>query len=114
MPQLHIPCETEEVSDGSHTFRELYEHRCALFLALLRALGTGWRSALHADGTRDVEWFLVGVTLPTGEISYHLPRREWDHTHWLHTRDRAPSWDGHRPADVVERLRLYAFLSAGA
>jgi hypothetical protein len=110
MPTLHIACETDEVSDGFHTFGELYEHRIALLLALLRALGHGWRSKAHADGSSYEGWFVVGTTLATGEITYHLPMRDWDNTHWLTTLDRAPSWDGHTSIDVIARLRLHAFL----
>lgn len=39
------------ISDGYHTFNDLYDHRHALFLALCRALGMGWKSRLHVDGT---------------------------------------------------------------
>jgi hypothetical protein len=110
MGQISVPCSIGEVSDGYHTFDELYEHRFALFLALLRELGTGWRSHLHADGSGYEGWFLVGASLPTGDITYHLPEREWEQTGWLTTLERAPAWDGHTSADVVERLRLHAFL----
>jgi hypothetical protein len=107
---LHLPCAVDDVSDGYHTFRELYAHRVALFLALARALGTAWRAHQHSDGTMYDGWFIVGLALPTGDISYHLPLADWHETGWMHTSTRAPSWDGHMPADVVQRLRLYAAL----
>lgn len=114
MAVLHIPGDTDDVSDGFHTFGDLYEHRIALYLALLRELGTGWRSRLHADGSAFEGWFLVGVTLPTGAITYHLPERDWEETAWLTTLERAPAWDGHTADDVVVRLRLYAYLEKGS
>ena len=107
---LQLPCQVDDVSDGYHTFRELYAHRFALFLALARALGTAWRARQHADGTMFEGWFIVGLTLPTGQITYHLPLAEWETTGFMHTATRAPAWDGHTPADVVKRLRLYAYL----
>jgi len=103
--------EMGQVSDGYHTFDELYQHRVALFLALCRALGTGWRSSFHADGGRFVGWFIVGLTLPrVGDITYHLPDDQWENAAHLHTLTFAPAWDGHTPAEVVERLTQYATL----
>lgn len=32
---LHIPIDAGKVSDGYHTFDELYEHRCLLFINLV-------------------------------------------------------------------------------
>jgi hypothetical protein len=54
----------DDVSDGYHTFAELYQHRFALFLALCRALEMGWKSRLHADGTMYPGWFIAGIELP--------------------------------------------------
>ena len=100
------------VSDGYHTFSELYAHRFALFLALCRALNMGWKSRVHSDGSMYEGWFLVGLTLPmVGEITYHLPLSVWDNAAHLVALDRAPTWDGHTSDEVVERLMLYATLA---
>lgn len=108
---LTPPVAVEDVSDGYHTFRELYAHRVALFLALARALGTAWRAHHHADGTGYDGWFIVGLTLPqVGEITYHLPLAEWEATGFMQTYSRAPAWDGHTSVDVIDRLRLFAAL----
>ena len=106
--KLFLPCPVGQVSDGYHTFDELYEHRSALFLALSRALGTGWRSMIHVDGASFEGWFIAGLPLPTGDITYHLPVAMWEQSGFLHTCEKAPSWDGHAPHDVVKRLLLYA------
>lgn len=99
------------VSDGYHTFNELYAHRFALFLALCRAMNCGWKSQLHADGTSYEGWFIVGLTLPNvGDISYHVPLAMWDQAAHLTTLVRAPSWDGHTAANVVEHLTIFATL----
>ena len=98
-----------EVSDGYHTFNELYEHKYVLFLALCRALGMGWKSKFHSDGSMFAEYFVCGVTLPgAGDITYHLPMYEWENASFLRVLERAPSWDGHTPVQVSERLRKYA------
>lgn len=101
----------ENVSDGFHTFKELYAHRCHLFAALMRSHpDISWRSRQHEDGSMyDGEWFIAGMRLPTGDISYHLPLWMWK---WfdgssIDTLERAPRWDGHSPADVLERLHSW-------
>lgn len=91
-----------ETSDGYHTFNELYEHRHALFAVACSFLG-GWKSKLHDDGTMFPGWFIAGLTTSEGVATYHLPIRLWG---WFPGRelDKAPKWDGHTPADVVDRL----------
>jgi hypothetical protein len=108
MPTLTIPCPTGQVSDGCHTFDELYEHRCLLFLALMKAHPhLAWRAHAHDDGSRQDGWWIAGMDFPTGPVSYHIPDRLWsllDSTQ-IATRDRAPAWDGHTSSDVLDRLR---------
>jgi len=98
-------------SDGYHTFDELYAHRTELFLALCRwvnAFGTEspWRSKLHSDGSAIEGWFVAGIGYAPGkQISYHLPLAKWGACEFMQTFERAPEYDGHTPADVVERLK---------
>lgn len=51
-------CEKENISDGYHTFKELYAHRIALYIALIHAIHEQeyhpsikpcWKSKLHSD-----------------------------------------------------------------
>jgi hypothetical protein len=100
------------LSDGYHTFGELYEHRIALFIALcawIREAGVGpiaWRSRVHHDGTMFDGWFISGIGKKAGEqITYHLPMAEWENCDFMLELERAPEWDGHTSADVVNRLR---------
>jgi hypothetical protein len=59
----HFPdIDTNTVSDGYHTFGELYEHRITLFLVLmLRHPNISWRSRNHADGSEWEGWFIAGI-----------------------------------------------------
>ena len=69
-----------EVSDGYHTFDELYEHRHSLMLALMRCLPyCSWFSRCHDDGSSFDGWFICGIDLPraNGTVTYHLPERLW-------------------------------------
>lgn len=104
---LHLPCSVEQVSDGYHKFAELYQHHCLLFIALLCSQGSNvaWRSRLHKDGTMFEGWFIAGLNLPTGTITYYLRRSYWYLLDSAVTDyERAPVWDGHTPDDVVFRL----------
>lgn len=104
-----------QISDGYHTFAELYEHRHALFLALVSTMPEcfcmSWR---HSDGEPCFggnEWFIVIGELPTGQqVSYHLPKALWDKAEatGVQVVDKAPQWDGHSSADVAKRILDFA------
>lgn len=113
--------DTGKISDGYHTFDELYEHRFALFIALCRAYnnqfdGTHeiidgkmvprvWRSKLQSDGNMYPGWFIAGINHAKGEqITYHLPLRLWIAMDDFHTLEKAPEFDGHTSQDVITRL----------
>ncbi len=100
----------KDVSDGYHTFQELYDHRIALFLALCRTINYEadvWRSKLHSDGSMFDGCFVVGIeTKPGRQITYHLPIKRWGDTEFIREYEKAPCvYDGHTPQDVLERLK---------
>jgi hypothetical protein len=101
--------DTGKISDGYHTFDELYDHRITLWIALCRKLHRIypiWRSKLHSDGSTFEGWFVLGINRRAGtQMTYHLPLSRWDETDFAETLERAPEWDGHTPADVLERLK---------
>ena len=97
-----------ELSDGYHTFNELYQHRHALFLALLKERG-GWACRTHADGTMYEGQFIAGMDLDGRQISYHLPVDLWAIAEDLGlVVDEPPEWDGHSSDEVALRLLEYA------
>jgi hypothetical protein len=109
--------EAGQVSDGYHTFNELYDHRIALFIALMKSHPEiSWRANNHADGSSYEGWFIAGMHLPTGDISYHLPDDKWTLLDGvgIATTNRAPEWDGHTPADVVRRLNEWSAMHTKA
>jgi hypothetical protein len=108
--------DTNKISDGYHTFGELYEHRITLFITLCKVLkdftrvNPGlpliWRSKLHSDGSSFEGWFLLGIEQWAGrQITYHLPISKWGECEFADTIERAPEFDGHTSADVLERLK---------
>lgn len=103
--------DVQDVSDGYHTFGELYDHRRALTAALARVLrGESWRSKKHypSDGPMFEGYFIVGIDLPTGTITYHYKLSHWDDFGGVLTLDHAPKWDGAAPEDTVPRLLEWA------
>ena len=103
---LILPRPAGEVSDGNHSFDELYDHRNLLFLALLKVVKGGWYSERHNDGSSLDGWFISGIELSEGEqISYHLPNKflEVASLNLKHL-EFAPKWDGHKSSDVLSRL----------
>jgi hypothetical protein len=99
------------ISDGYHTFDELYDHRITLFIALCKMYMQTthfrpWRSKLHNDGSEFEGWYILGIMDEPGkQITYHIPIERWDETNWADTRALAPIWDNHTSQDVLERLK---------
>lgn len=101
---------TGETSDGYHTFNELYDHRCTLYLAVMKAHPSlAWISTKHADDSTFDGWFIAGMKLPTGDVSYHLPARMWSLACETGATilERGHEWDGHTSADVVKRMQAW-------
>ena len=102
-----IEIESGGISDGYHTFDELYEHRCALFAALAtHNPELGWKSRRHYASSSYPGWFIAGMRLPPGPITYHLPDRFWEIVR-VPEQEYGDQWDGHTPDDVIQRLRRW-------
>ena len=122
---------TNMISDGYHTFGELYEHRITNFIALCRMIDATypnvmlvsqiepdtikrvdignpiWRSLKHSDGELAFggTWFVLGINKEAGkQITYHLPIDKWDDCSFANDLEIAPEWDSHMSSDVLERL----------
>lgn len=106
--------DTSKISDGYHTFGELYKHRINLFIALALAIkvsddhslsGEVWKSEYHSDGSHYDGWFVMGIGIESGkQITYHLPYEYWDSTEFATLLENAPTYDGHTSDDVLQRL----------
>lgn len=111
---------TDEITDGHHTFGELYDHRRALTAVLAAgasSAGDSWRSkAHHPEDSPMFEggYFIVGIVLPTGVITYHYELTHWDDFAAVPELPHAPKWDGATPDDTVTRLLELARLVAEA
>jgi len=109
----------DDVSDGYHTFGELYKHRTALFAALCNITkdmlferdfnadieARVYKSRLHDDGTMFKGMFLAALLTPGGWVSYHCDSVYWE---WfvIPEREKALPWTGYTPNDVIYRLTM--------
>ncbi len=102
---------TQQLTDGYHTFDELYQHRYLLYLALTKALSNDypvWLAFRHHDGSWFEGYFLVCAELAGEQISYHLPNSVLNMCNHLPQFDIAPvEFDGHTSQDVLDRLAKY-------
>ena len=65
-----------------------------------------WKAQYHADGSSYSGYFIAGIDLPGGTVTYHIPDRYWFKIRG-NAMERAPEWDGHTPDDVVKRLTQF-------
>ena len=96
---------TGETSDGYHTFNELYHHRAVLFSVIVSVFhDRAWKSKKHHDGTMYDGMFIVGIDTPDGQATYHYDIEPYWGMFNCRVLDNAPEWDGHTPAQAIERI----------
>ena len=105
-----------QVSDGFHTFAELYRYRMLLQAAWFNTIIKGKerqmkivKSYRHHDGELcfgKENYFIVVAQLPTGQISNHYKGDYWD-LFDVPAVETAPEWDGHTPEEAADRIEKY-------
>ena len=58
--------------------------------------------------------FIVGITTPAGEATYHYDLKYWPIFAHCKTLEKAPKFDGHTPKDVLDRLFDMSLLYKGS
>ena len=110
------PLDKGEISDGYHTFNELYYYRMLYNAAFFNLLPKEWvhKSKKHHTGEECFGggWFIVMAELPTGQISNHYEMKDWD-LFDIPEKDVANEWDGHTPQEAAERLHNYLLANKG-
>lgn len=98
-----------EISDGSHSFNELYMHRTVLFATVCNMnKEISWKSWEHhheENFPMYEDYFIVGINTPDGQYSYHCHKEWWD-IFEIPELEEAPKFDGHMPDDVIRLLSL--------
>ena len=97
-----------DVSDGYHTFNQLYYQRMMLFAVLVKQnRDKAWKSLRHEDGELCFGggWFIVGIDTPDGSYTYHYENKYFD-LFDCEILDHGKHWDGHTEKDVTRLLSL--------
>lgn len=106
-----------KVSDGYHTFDELYGFRKLYNAALFNEWAAQGKYQVHKSQRHfDDElcfgggWFIVVAMLPTGQISNHYRMDDWELFQIPSYQKVLFEFDGHTPSDVCERLHQLCLL----
>ena len=95
-----------DLSDGYHSYNELYKHRMILFSIICNQnQEVAWKSLLHHDGTMFDGYFIVGINTPQGQFTYHYQLEYWE-LFKVQELDKAPEYDGHTPDDIYRLCSL--------
>ena len=98
----------EDISDGYHTFRDLYYQRMVLFATIVKQnKELAWKSLRHEDGELCFggDWFIVGIDTPEGSYTYHYETNFWSMFDCQEL-ERGKHWDGHTDKDITRLLSL--------
>ena len=104
-----------ELSDGYHTFNELYEFRKLYNALLFNEWARNeeievYKSKRHYDNEECFGggWFIVVAMLPSGQISNHYELKDWELFNIPEYEKSKYEFDGYTPKDV--RVRMLTFL----
>ena len=100
--------EIDDLSDGFHTFRQLYYQRMMLFAIIVKQnKDKAWKSLRHEDGELCFGggWFVVGIDTPEGSYTYHYEDNYFSLFDCVEL-ERGKHWDGHTEKDVTRLLSL--------
>ncbi len=99
--------DVKNISDGHHTFKELYHHRIVLFCTLCNLFpDISWKSKKHFDEENDPMFddsFIAGINTPEGIATYHIKLKYWDMFD-IPEINNAPFYDKYNSSDVIERI----------
>lgn len=104
-----VPPETGigDVSDGYHTFNELYHHRAVLFSVICNTFkDKAWKSKKHDTGDMYDGMFIVGIETPQGQATYHYDINPYWDMFKVKELPNAPKWDGHTPEEAIRRISI--------
>lgn len=103
--------ESENFSDGYHTFKELYEFRKTYNAALFNEWAKQGKYEVHkskkhfeGDECFGGGWFIVVAILPDGQISNHYEMKDWKLFHCEEVEKAKYEFDSHTSQDVLDRL----------
>lgn len=86
---------------------DLYRERAACVGALIKAAESkGWVCCWWIDPEEGLDWPIVCIELPTGQVTWHLAKMDFDQL-GLERLEKvdARRWDGHPTSEKYRRLR---------
>lgn len=98
----------DHISDGYHTFEDLYRQRMYLTAALCNTWrNISWKSKKHSDGKECFggDYFIVGIDTPKGQYTYHYRLKYWD-LFQIPELEVGKPWDGHTSQEIDRLLSL--------
>ena len=105
----YLKAKLADLSDEYHTMDELYDYRMLYNALAVNAMpASACKSWRHSDGELCFGggWFVVYLTLPTGQVSNHYKADHWD-LFQVPEVETAPEYDGHTPQDAADRMRQH-------
>ena len=104
----HSGVSVKNISDGNHTFSDLYLQRMYLFSVICNCYPELlWKSRKHFDEANDPMFdgdFIVGINTPEGVATYHFKLEHWDEFP-ITEMDSAPEYDDYSPQKVLSRIK---------
>ena len=95
----------DQISDGNHTFEELYYHRALLSALVCKdKFRNPWKSRKQDTGDMPEGFFLIGFNTPMGEVRYHFENKYWD-LFDIPELPVAGPWDGSDQYTCARRMR---------
>lgn len=88
-----------EISDGYHTFTDVYNHRIMLFLLVISLLKKSNSTIkIWYANSEEIGWYIVGIDFENGKkrVSYHLPTSSKEYLDKMNVEylDKLPEYDG--------------------
>lgn len=118
--EVERSCSLSELSDGYHTFAELYEYRKIYNACMFNELYKAGKYGIHKSKRHFTKeecfgggYFIVMAALPTGQVSNHYKLEDWN-LFAIEEREFADEWDGHTPAVAAHRLTKFALSYGGS
>ena len=96
-----------KISDGYHTFEELYQHRVALFLIILKQnKDIAFKTLRNKEGEEWMGWGIAGMETNFGQITYHIPIKDYKKL-GVKEINKNSKYDGHNASDTLNRLSQF-------
>jgi len=96
----------KQISDGEHTFEELYDQMEVMFCSLCNLYPhISWKTTNPYDPKEEMpkDMFIAGIYTPMGQATYHIHQKLWDVLH-VSELPREPEHDNMSEEDAVFRI----------